>query len=263
MVERGEIADHLGVDVTIKRRDETTAERRFAPGDRIVFTMNDRELGVANGVAGTVRSIERGPGGADIVVELDDPNPQGERTVRAPASFGWFDNALASTAHRSQGRTFDSAHVLANPSMADREWIYVAASRSRFATTLHVDASALGLANTDSHDGAQPKPSGRAAVIDALAGRMRRSRAKGTTLDFETADIEHDVEAWERRELGMGGEMASGSTHAPPPGLTKTAHALASKVARAFRRRLGGLRAPTIASGGGARDARLQADRDR
>jgi hypothetical protein len=214
------------VDVEIKRRDETTDIRRFAPGDRIVFTMNDRDLGVANGVAGTVRAIERGESGAEIVAELDDPNARGERIVRAPASFGWFDNALVSTAHRSQGRTFDSAHVLANPSMSDREWTYVAASRSRFATTFHVDASALGLVEPEAHQDGEPKPTGREAAIDALAGHMRRSRAKGTTLDFEPTDIS--------REDGR-----------PPPeasrisALSAEALDVAKRFARRVRERLG------------------------
>lgn len=194
LVERGDVADALGIEVEIKRRDETTDIRRFAPGDRIVFTMNDRELGVANGVAGRVASIVPGSGGPELVVELDDPNARGEREVRAPASFGWFDLAYCGTAHRSQGRTFDSAHVLANPSMADREWAYVASSRSRFATTLHVDASSLGLVDPEAHRDGQSKPSGREAAIDALASRMRRSRAKGTTLDFDRADISREPE---------------------------------------------------------------------
>ncbi len=226
LVERGEVADSLGVDVEIKRRDETTDIRRFAPGDRIVFTMNDRELGVANGVAGRVSSILRRPGGPELVVELDDPNARGEREVVAPASFGWFDLAYAGTCHRSQGRTLDSAHVLANPSMADREWAYVAASRSRFATTLHVDASALGLLDPESHrEDGRPKASGREAAIDALAGRMRRSRAKGTTLDFEPAARERGVE--------------QASTPSPISALSAQTLDLARRFGERMRERLG------------------------
>ena len=186
LVARGAIDDARGIDVEIKRRDGSTDIRRFAPGDRMVFTMNDRELGVANGVCGAVVGIERSGLDAEMLVRLDDANPRGERLVKVPVSFAMFDTALCSTAHRAQGRTLDSVHVLANPSMADREWTYVAASRSRFATTIYVDASGLGLVDTEDHRGEdEAGRKGREAAIDALASRMRRSRAKGTTLDFE------------------------------------------------------------------------------
>jgi conjugative relaxase-like TrwC/TraI family protein len=263
LVERGDIADSLGVDVEIKRRDETTDIRRFAPGDRIVFTMNDRELGVANGVAGTVRAIERGLDGAEIVAELDDPNARGERIVRAPASFGWFDNALVSTAHRSQGRTFDSAHVLANASMSDREWIYVASSRSRFATTLHVDASALGLTNSEAHQGDEPKPAGREAVIDALAGRMRRSRAKGTTLDFEPAAIGRGAEAELDPEDDISRSSARTSGRSPMASLSVAAREVAGKFARRLRERLGRSLAPGMDRGGRPSEPARQVYRER
>ncbi|OYU45636.1 MAG: hypothetical protein CFE44_06400, partial [Burkholderiales bacterium PBB4] len=87
--------------------------------------------------------------------------------------------------HKSQGRTFDSAYVMANPSMADREWTYVAASRSRFATTLFVNTAALGLVDPESHRHEDHVAKNRVAAIEALASRMRRSRAKGTSLDFD------------------------------------------------------------------------------
>lgn len=67
--------------------------------------------------------------------------------------------------------------------MADREWTYVAASRSRFATTLFVNASALGLVDVESHRGARVQKR-RNDAIEALAKRMARSRAKGTSLDY-------------------------------------------------------------------------------
>ena len=184
LVAQGVVRDELGLDVEIVHRDESADVRRFAPGDRIGFTMNDRRLGVANGVAGFVRSIVVLDGAPALEVELDDANERGERLVRIPASFGRFDHAYCLTNHKSQGRTFDSAHVLANPSMADREWTYVAASRSRFSTTIYVDASALGLVDSESHRGEDRRAKSRSAAIEALASRMRRSRAKGTSLDY-------------------------------------------------------------------------------
>lgn len=191
----GFVNEAAGVDAEIIHRDETRAKKRFAPGDRIVFTMNDRDLGVSNGVSGDILSIEGGR--APILrVALDDANARGEQVVEIPATFGRFDLAYCLTNHKSQGRTFDSAYVLANPSMADREWTYVAASRSRFATTLFVNASALGLVDPEAHKSGKPARAGRKAVIEALSTRMRRSRAKGTTLDFgPEVHADHSLEA--------------------------------------------------------------------
>lgn len=187
LIAKGLVDDLSGADIVIKHRDDTTAAKRFAPGDRIVFTMNDRQLGVANGVSGTVREVAHDGFEPILEVELDDPNERNETLVRIPASFGRFDLGLCLTNHKSQGRTFDAAYVLANPAMADREWTYVAASRSRFATTLFANTAALGLVEPESHLAADHLPKPRDKVIEALASRMRRSRAKGTSLDYDAA----------------------------------------------------------------------------
>ena len=184
LIEKGVVEDIRGIEIEIKHRDDTVDTKRFAPGDRVVFTMNDRSLGVANGVSGTVQEIGHDGSEPVLEVELDDANERNETRVRVPASFGRFDLGLCLTNHKSQGRTFDAAYVLANPAMADREWTYVAASRSRFATTLFANTAALGLVDPESHRTADHEPKSREQAIEALASRMRRSRAKGTTLDY-------------------------------------------------------------------------------
>ncbi|OXC75675.1 Conjugal transfer protein TraA [Caballeronia sordidicola] len=184
LVETGMVVDALGVDALALARDGSGSVKRFAPGDRIVFSKNDLDLGVANGAAGAITAIEPAASGPRFVVKLDFPNARGERVVSMPARFSFFDHAYCLTNHKAQGRTFGAAYALANPVMADREWIYVAVSRSRFATTLFVDASALGLNDPESHRATADKAATREAVIEALAGRMARSRAKGTTLDY-------------------------------------------------------------------------------
>lgn len=187
LVSTGAVADHLGIDIEIIHRDDTTVAKRFAPGDRIVFTKNDKALGVSNGVSGWIQAVKSRGSEPQLTVVLDDENERGETEVIVPASFGRFDHAYCLTNHKAQGRTFDAAYVLANPSMSDREWTYVAASRSRFATTMFVNAAALGLVDAEAHDGLAAKRHSRANVVEALASRMRRSRAKETTLDYDMA----------------------------------------------------------------------------
>lgn len=204
LVASGRVRDALGAELEIVDRNGERETKRFAPGDRIVFTQNERPLGVVNGAVGTVADISRSGPDWLLRVELDDPNERGARVVEVPATFGRFDLAYCLTNHKAQGRTYDAAYVLANPSLADREWTYVASSRSRFATTLFVNASALGLADPESHRTGAPNADGRARAIEALAKRMRRSRAKGTSLDYAAAT----GQAEEKRALDLTRDAA-------------------------------------------------------
>lgn len=210
LIAAGVVRDALGADIEIVDRDENRETKRFAPGDRVVFTKNERPLGVVNGAVGTVKAISREGFELRLSVELDDENERGERLVDIPASFGRFDLSLCLTNHKAQGRTFQSAYVLANPAMSDREWTYVAASRSRFATTMFINALALGLVDPESHQQSGPKKR-RADAVEALAKRMARSRAKGTSLDYEqsrrpprAASSAWTLPLWLIARLGLG-----------------------------------------------------------
>ena len=186
LISAGQVRDAEGLDIEIIHRDETREQKRFAPGDRVVFTKNDKDVGVSNGTAGTVVALNRAMFTSLLRVELDDVNERGEKVVMVPTSFGRFDHAYCLTNHKSQGRTFDAAYVLVNPAMADREWSYVAASRSRFSTTLYANRGALSPIDIDSHQPAKAEPAGedRAALVEKLAFSMSRSRGKGTALDW-------------------------------------------------------------------------------
>ncbi len=101
-----------------------TGKRAFGIEDRIVFTRNDREIGVKNGMLGTVQRASP----SELVVTLDSETP---RTIRFdPRSFQSFDHGYAVTIHKSQGATVDQAYVLASQSM-DRHLAYVAMTRHR------------------------------------------------------------------------------------------------------------------------------------
>ncbi|MCS6473777.1 relaxase domain-containing protein [Burkholderia thailandensis] len=218
LVELGVVLDRSGAEIGVVDRDGATEPKRFAPGERIVFTKNDRELGVANGVSGVILEMANdAKGDLALVVELDAPNARDELRVVVPASFGRFDHAYCLTNHRSQGRTFDSAYVLVNPIMADREWAYVAASRSRFATTLFVDASTVGMADPESHL-ASHEPLTREQKLEALARGMSRSHAKGTTLDYRTDELVCDAAREpfaDRDPRGPCGAPAEAAARAP------------------------------------------------
>jgi conjugative relaxase-like TrwC/TraI family protein len=144
----------------------------LAAGDRVVCTRNDRLLGVANGVRGTVVAVGRAPGA--IVVELDD-----RRRLTLPAAYldaGHVSHAYALTGHKTQGLTFERAFVLADGQGSLKEWGYVALSRSRGRTRLYT-------ISTDLEPDAAPHRPEPAGPVDRLAEALARPAAETLAVD--------------------------------------------------------------------------------
>ncbi|UXT00617.1 Ti-type conjugative transfer relaxase TraA [Agrobacterium tumefaciens] len=104
--------------------------REFAPGDRIVFLENSRDLGVKNGMLGTVEHVESGR----IIAQLDG---RGGDSVSIPMdTYQAIDHGYATTIHKNQGATVDRAFVLASTTM-DQHLTYVAMTRHRDGAQLY------------------------------------------------------------------------------------------------------------------------------
>lgn len=131
--------------------------REFVVGDRFLFLENDRDLGVKNGMLGTVSAA-----GANLLrVTLDDA----ATTVSIPLErYRAFDHGYATTIHKAQGATVQHAMVLASETM-DRHLTYVAMTR-------HKDSVAL-FADRDVFEN-----------VGALSKRLSRSGLKETSLDY-------------------------------------------------------------------------------
>ncbi|WP_246173029.1 ATP-binding domain-containing protein, partial [Nitrospirillum amazonense] len=140
-------------------------ERAFAPGDRLLFRENNRDLGVKNGMLGTVAEAGEGR----LLVRLDSAQGPGRGRVVAVslADYAAVDHGYATTIHKAQGATVDRAYVLASGSM-DRHLTYVAMTRHRDQVTLYAGRNVF-------------------ADLEALSARLSRSQAKETTLDYERA----------------------------------------------------------------------------
>ncbi len=131
--ERGELEGELAFHTS-------EGERAFAPGDRVLFRENNRDLGVKNGMLGTVARVS-GPDELDgqrLVVRLD--SAQGPGLGRAVSvsmeDYAAVDHGYATTIHKSQGATVDRAYVLASETM-DRHLTYVAMTRHRDGVQLY------------------------------------------------------------------------------------------------------------------------------
>jgi len=110
-------------------------QREFAPGDRIVFLENNRDLGVKNGMLGTVERVEDGRPGAGpmIIATLDG---KGDSISVPMGDYQAIDHGYATTIHKNQGATVDRAFVMASGTM-DRHLTYVAMTRHRDSAQLY------------------------------------------------------------------------------------------------------------------------------
>ncbi|MBD9490455.1 Ti-type conjugative transfer relaxase TraA [Ensifer sp. ENS11] len=148
----------LGREVIYQTND---GKRSFAPSDRIVLLENNRDLGVKNGMLGTVEAVEPDA----LQIRLDGGGQNNARTVSIPVkSYQSFDHGYATTIHKSQGATVDRAFVLASTTM-DRHLTYVAMTRHRDHVQLYAGRDEL-------------------KDMKALSASMSRSGAKETTLDY-------------------------------------------------------------------------------
>ena len=164
LLQRGELQE----GVAFQTND---GERKFAEGDRILFLENNRELGVKNGMLGTVEAVEP----ERLNIRLDDQRAasardsldenQDRRTIELDAArYSAFDHGYATTIHKSQGATVDRSFVLASPGM-DSHLAYVAMTRHREDVQLHAGRD-------DFKD------------IEALSAGLSHANTKETTLDY-------------------------------------------------------------------------------
>jgi hypothetical protein len=107
-------------------------------GDRVVTRQNDRRLAtgrgwVRNGDQWTVTSTYD-----DGSMTLQRANGTGRVMLPADYVAEHVELAYASTAHRAQGRSVDTAHAMVSPTLTC-EVLYVSATRGREANRLYVD----------------------------------------------------------------------------------------------------------------------------
>lgn len=105
---------------------------KFVVGDRVIWTKNDKTLGLVNGDTGKVTAV----GDTKVIVEWDGI---GEKTVDAR---GALQLAWVLTCHKAQGSQYRKVLVVCagkhcNQFLAgivNRSWVYTAATRSKEAT---------------------------------------------------------------------------------------------------------------------------------
>jgi ATP-dependent exoDNAse (exonuclease V) alpha subunit len=140
---RGEL-DSEGRTVTV--RDGVTVHA----GDRVLFTRNDKHVGVHNGNLATVVEVTTGD-----EREHGYPEQEGAITVRLDSgkvltvSLSTYDRdnitlGYSVTTHKAQGATVENAYVFLYGAMTDQQMVYVQASRARNATRFYTTDDEAG-----------------------------------------------------------------------------------------------------------------------
>lgn len=135
---RDRIRDQLG-------DDEYTAPggRRYAVGDRVVALAPLSNHAMTTSERGTVTAVH------DVGVTVRSDRGLTTTLTRDLTSADRLDHAYALTVHRAQGATVDRTHLLADG--GGRELAYVAMSRARETSHVHVVADDLDQALEDLH----------------------------------------------------------------------------------------------------------------
>jgi len=136
-------------------------KREFASGDRLLFTRNDRDTGVKNGMLGTVLKTDK----HHLSIVLDD-RENGAAVMRTISlrDYADIEHGYATTIHKAQGATVDKSYVLASRTM-DRHLTYVAMTRHRQETKLYTDREEF-------------------QTFGRLCNSLSRKRQKQSTFDF-------------------------------------------------------------------------------
>ncbi|MDR6192175.1 Ti-type conjugative transfer relaxase TraA [Agrobacterium pusense] len=163
--DRGDVEDRGNSENVGELTFQTSnGKRAFAPGDRIIFLENNRDLGVKNGMLGTVEHVEPNK----IIARLDGRG--GDSVSILTDSYQAIDHGYATTIHKNQGATVDRAIVLASSTM-DRHLAYVAMTRHRDSVQLYADITEFSNAGRLVDHGVAPyehNPQSRASYFVTL-----------------------------------------------------------------------------------------------
>ena len=138
-------------------------------GDTIITRRNDRRLRnskewVRNGDTWTITNVRD-----DGSITIRKTGRRFGGSILLPASYvaEHVDLGYAVTAHRAQGVTVDTAHVLVEPTTT-RENFYVAMTRGMRSNRAYVILDRIDDAHTESHPGENPDATGRSVLNGVL-----------------------------------------------------------------------------------------------
>jgi ATP-dependent exoDNAse (exonuclease V) alpha subunit len=165
-----------------------SGKREFAINDLVRFGRNDNRMDVKNGTLGTVIAA----GEDKLIVEVRKGDAR--ETVAVDLNlYRQLEHGYASTVHKSQGSTVDSALVRATPGM-ERQMTYVAMTRHRDRAELHYGADDFRARSRSSSE--DPRMTARERMLKTLS----RDGSKKMAMDYEFVRGDREREAERGRE---------------------------------------------------------------
>ena len=172
-------------------------------GDEIIFTAQHHPPGqerVENGITGMILDTGREENDSRVTIKTRETQPR-EVEVNTK-EFSELSLAYAVHAYKSLGLTTEHASILTGGWQTDRESAYVALTRARETTEIHVSREDLG------EQGLDP------GAIERLAERMQHSHAQEATITKKVA--ERDEHTMHRdRSAAPANERAPSNTREP------------------------------------------------
>lgn len=191
-------ADRVTAKVVAEDGVAISDGQRAGVGDEVVTRQNDRRLALGK------RWVKNGDRFVVVTTNIDGSmavrHPSGGAEVVLPAEYvaQHVELAYATTAHRTQGRTVDTAHAMVSPTTT-REALYVAATRGRESNRLYVDI-AFDPDPATGHDGAITPQAAKDVLARVLANEgadisahETLERARGLHEDFATLAAEYET----------------------------------------------------------------------
>lgn len=133
-------------------------EKSFAVGDSVMFLKNDPSLGVSNSDIGKVIAVDHN----SLDIKL---NNKKSKILIHPHQYNHISHGYAMTVHKSQGSTYDKAHVYMGDWGWNKQTAYVAFTRHR--EDLHIYTSKESF-----------------KCIKSMSQQLSRSGLKDSVLDF-------------------------------------------------------------------------------
>ena len=147
-------------------------------GDRVLFTRNDKWVGVHNGDLATVIKVTTADENArrpreSVTVKLDS----GKLLTVVPSRYDRKNMTLGYcvTTHKAQGATVESTYVFSYGAMTDAEMAYVQASRAREKTRIYTTKDEAGPELSDLAE-AMSRSRKKAMAHDAIEGGVKPTR---------------------------------------------------------------------------------------
>lgn len=189
---------NLGAETTAitTDRDGNEKKTKIAENERIIFTKNNKRIGIMNSDLATVKDININENGDTILsVELDrEDRKTGEKIAVDinTSEHSEFDHGYCITAHKSQGATVDHAFFYTS-GFSNKELAYVSSSRHKFGCEIFAALEEVGLKADEeiTHESEKLTAEEIQAVEEKLEKLMSQSSEKKTAMEqAEAAGID-------------------------------------------------------------------------